>query len=177
MINSDNQINQDVNQDGGDVVDPWGISSRSLAIIPLLIIFILLCLSGCASNPSPVTNPSPSIDNHTTIKLAFGLGCVQLAKRHPSSIPTYLADLTITQSTLDSGTAPYSLIESLAIKSIKSSPEEMVIIQPALDELTSRYFPQSSGIPIKGSAQYDAIEAAIMACRGGLNAVAASIGK
>lgn len=53
----------------------------------------------------------------------------------------------------------------------------MVIIQPALDELTSRYFPQSSGIPIKGSVQYDAIEAAIVACRNGLNAVVVSIGK
>lgn len=122
-------------------------TDNRLYFIPLLIVFILLCLSGCASNPAPVTNPSsPSIDNHTTIKLAFGLGCVQLAKRHPSAIPTYLADLTITQSTLDSGAAPYSLIESLAIKSIKSSPEEMIIIQPALDELTSRYFPQSSGL-------------------------------
>lgn len=122
MINSGNQINQVQDNDGGGGVDPWGISTRSLALIPLLILFILLCLSGCASSPTsaPITNPSPSIDNHTTIKLAFGLGCVQLAKRHPSSIPTYLSDLSVTQSTLDSGVAPYSLIESLAIKSIKS---------------------------------------------------------
>lgn len=156
-------------------------AKHTLNVAALLATFALASIiCGCSGNSSTttLTPASTSALQIASIQALTGEGCLQLAKRHPDRIAGGMGDLAAAQSALDSGRLTYGDILNLALNHVKIDAQSMVIVQPAIDAITSQIDSSAGGVlgsgkslvPVKGSQVYATIQAGITGCRTGLMA-------
>jgi len=138
----------------------------------LAVVMAAVVLSGCASSGGTSSGPTQAQLAQAGIKSASGLACLKVAEKHHDRLDAYSADLAVASTALVEGKT-YDVIRALVLKNANLSPEEVVIVSPALDLLDTYFQGQAGGLnvaPAKGSDAYLAVKAALDGCKGGLAA-------